>query len=658
MQFKQIKNDIMEALAANKPKTAPYDTEAQVVRVEGSTAWVHIPGGVDETPVALTINASAGDTVRVRVGNGTAWLVGNDSAPPTDDKRANLAIDNAGVALQNADAAYSFAATAHEMAERTDQHFFVDTDGAHVTVGANTPNQGKNLLMTNIGVKVRNDTDVLAEFGADLVRVGTTEDAHVDIKPGSTTFYGSNGSQAGKIANATTYYSISGEQAFYDGGDRADIITYSNTTQNYTLNYQPVKNPSVTTAMLQIQVLLENGATGTNVINEYVYFNADGTQTFSTFPASVTYTASNKRVSIAFGDLTTVIPSSWTEGCGITIRAYYYRSEDTSNYAFGGGGTAAVGKFAYAGGYASTANAPNSHAHGKGLVTAAADEDITVVGRYNRYASNYESDALFAVGNGTSNSARSDAFQVESDGSIWTARGWIPTFREVFGVPYNTIGENVNLNTVVNPGNYYCTSYSVAATQTNAPFSNSSYQMLVFAYGGNQRLQIAWQNSITTIIRYRVRTDTSSWGAWQDVLSITTANSRYAPIVGYNEIGTLKYNSTPNTTSIPANNVLTNLNHIELGEGIWAVTAHASFQANNNDTKYRRVAIGASASDEIYGNFQITAVTSGNTNIQTTRYITCRNAWQNIYLNVASSGACTLGSCIIEAVCVKGAGTW
>jgi hypothetical protein len=182
--------------------------------------------------------------------------------------------------------------------------------------------------------------------------------------------------------------------------------------------------------------------------------------------------------------------------------------------------------------------------------------------------------------------------------------------------------------------------------------------MLVFAYGGNQRLQIAWQNSITTIIRYRVRTDTSSWGAWQDVLSITTANSRYAPIVGYNEIGTVKYNSTPNTTSIPANNVLTNLNHIELGEGIWAVTAHASFQANNNDTKYRRVAIGASASDEIYGNFQITAVTSGNTNIQTTRYITCRNAWQNIYLNVASSGACTLGSCIIEAVCVKGAGTW
>jgi len=97
MQYKQIKNDLMDALEANKPKTAPYDTEAQVVRVEGSTAWVHIPGGVDETPVAMTINAAAGDTVRVRVSGGTAWLVGNDTAPPTDDTLAKEAMDQLNV---------------------------------------------------------------------------------------------------------------------------------------------------------------------------------------------------------------------------------------------------------------------------------------------------------------------------------------------------------------------------------------------------------------------------------------------------------------------------------------------------------------------------------------------------------------------------------
>ena len=73
---------------ASKPKTTGYDTTAVVKRVEGNIAWVHIPGGVDETPVSMTINAEPGETVQVRVSGGRAWLTGNATAPPTDDKRA------------------------------------------------------------------------------------------------------------------------------------------------------------------------------------------------------------------------------------------------------------------------------------------------------------------------------------------------------------------------------------------------------------------------------------------------------------------------------------------------------------------------------------------------------------------------------------------
>ena len=40
-----------------KTKTSPYDTRAVVRRVEDGVAWVHIPGGVDETPVRMTMNA-------------------------------------------------------------------------------------------------------------------------------------------------------------------------------------------------------------------------------------------------------------------------------------------------------------------------------------------------------------------------------------------------------------------------------------------------------------------------------------------------------------------------------------------------------------------------------------------------------------------------
>lgn len=74
---------------ASAPKTSAYDTPARVIRVENGVAWVHIPGGVAETPVRLTIDAKAGDTVQVRVGGGQAWLTGNVSAPPTDDSTAD-----------------------------------------------------------------------------------------------------------------------------------------------------------------------------------------------------------------------------------------------------------------------------------------------------------------------------------------------------------------------------------------------------------------------------------------------------------------------------------------------------------------------------------------------------------------------------------------
>lgn len=72
-------------------KTRAFDTAAEVKRIVGDTAYVHIPGGVPETPVKLTIDAKVGDKVQVRVANSTAWLTGNRTAPPTDDEEAFVA---------------------------------------------------------------------------------------------------------------------------------------------------------------------------------------------------------------------------------------------------------------------------------------------------------------------------------------------------------------------------------------------------------------------------------------------------------------------------------------------------------------------------------------------------------------------------------------
>ncbi len=88
--------DIAKSIkAAASDKTKGYDTQAEVVRVDGDTAYVHIPGGVDETPTKMNISAEVGDKVQVRVAGGKAWITGNTSRPPTDDRTAKQAQNTA-----------------------------------------------------------------------------------------------------------------------------------------------------------------------------------------------------------------------------------------------------------------------------------------------------------------------------------------------------------------------------------------------------------------------------------------------------------------------------------------------------------------------------------------------------------------------------------
>lgn len=89
MNSQQELLDAINTISQSKDRSC--DTPATVLRVEGDTVWVHIDGGADETPVQKTINCSEGETVQVRISNGSAFLVGNASAPPTDDKTANVA---------------------------------------------------------------------------------------------------------------------------------------------------------------------------------------------------------------------------------------------------------------------------------------------------------------------------------------------------------------------------------------------------------------------------------------------------------------------------------------------------------------------------------------------------------------------------------------
>ena len=76
--------ELFEMLA--KKEKSGSDYTGRVTRVEGGTAYVQFDGSdIPNTPVALSIGAKAGDEVRIRVADGKAWIVGNDTNPPTDD---------------------------------------------------------------------------------------------------------------------------------------------------------------------------------------------------------------------------------------------------------------------------------------------------------------------------------------------------------------------------------------------------------------------------------------------------------------------------------------------------------------------------------------------------------------------------------------------
>lgn len=202
----KILRDFTQALT--KPKgTTPYDTTAKVLRVENGIAWVHIAGGVDETPVKMTIDAKAGDTVQVRVSGGRAFLVGNATAPPTDDATANVANKRAvnadkkaGVAKQTAeeaqetaDVADGKATEAKEIAEEAGeavaevaQHFWTDEDGAHITEVTqeeyidDPENAGSNTLLDSGNMYIRDGLTNRAVFGL-MTRIGEEDKARIEI---------------------------------------------------------------------------------------------------------------------------------------------------------------------------------------------------------------------------------------------------------------------------------------------------------------------------------------------------------------------------------------------------------------------------------------------------------------------------------------------
>lgn len=211
-----------------RSRPAPYDAAAVVTRVDGSTVWVKLAGSDIETPIKRTIDAKAGDSVQVRVSGGTAWINGNQTAPPTDDTLAREAKQKAEENTRTLETTTQVLEGVQKIAGNTNQYFWHvqsggDT-GAHITEKpqnefvADPDNGGGNLLARSNGIAVRNGlaelatfddsgvafydgngsaaANVLASFGDSGMRVGRVGYTNIQVAPTSVTMTAPDGSVA------------------------------------------------------------------------------------------------------------------------------------------------------------------------------------------------------------------------------------------------------------------------------------------------------------------------------------------------------------------------------------------------------------------------------------------------------------------------------
>lgn len=162
MNSQQELLDAINTISQNRERS--FDTPATVLRVEGDTVWVHIDGGADETPVSKTINCAEGETVQVRISNGSAFLVGNASAPPTDDKTANVAHFVAEQADVKATSAEEKAVEAIRSVEAIEQ-----TVEGKVDIGdSNITDISSTMYQDAYGVNIFNDTLAVGDSYAHI----------------------------------------------------------------------------------------------------------------------------------------------------------------------------------------------------------------------------------------------------------------------------------------------------------------------------------------------------------------------------------------------------------------------------------------------------------------------------------------------------------
>ena len=245
------------ASAMKQSKTKAYDTVAKVLRVDEKTAYVHIDGGSDETPAQMAINCKSGDTVKIRVSGGKAWLTGNLTSPPTDDTAAEKVKQSHERFKKGTAKNFGLQNEKIINAAKTATNFIDYIDGVGLIVGDMRGNTLKqNTLLDAYGMAVRKGNSEIVRFGtAPIVITNADGDKNYD--------------GFGSVMQSDRNIVVSTQQTNPDdihGGGKAALELYYDKTKDTTGLSLTVKEGST------YSDLYESMGTGMYVDNHHIQF--------------------------------------------------------------------------------------------------------------------------------------------------------------------------------------------------------------------------------------------------------------------------------------------------------------------------------------------------------------------------------------------------
>ena len=255
-------NEFVKEIASTmkQSKTKAYDTVAKVLRVDEKTAYVHIDGGADETPAQMAINCKAGDSVKIRVSGGRAWLTGNLTSPPTDDTAAEKVKQSHERFKKRTVKNFGLQNEKIINAAKTATNFIDYIDGVGLVVGDMRGNTLKqNTLLDAYGMAVRNGNREIVRFGTAPIVITNTD--------GDKTYEGS-----GSVMQSDRNIVVSTQQTNPDdihGGGKAALELYYDKTKDTTGLSLTVKGGST------YSDLYESMGTGMHIDNNHIQVVSD-----------------------------------------------------------------------------------------------------------------------------------------------------------------------------------------------------------------------------------------------------------------------------------------------------------------------------------------------------------------------------------------------